>query len=141
MPANFNTALDDILGMFKTVWDATYSSIAVVYPNMGGNPIEDTSSEWVRITTTRMGEGEHAGIGDGTGRYSKRGMIIFQVFTVKGLGISRANLLSQAIVDCFEGETSTNGVTTSRTEVRHIGSDGGWHQTNVNVFFDFDEYK
>lgn len=151
MAATLTQATDDILSMFKTAWEvpgaasdlggATY--VPAVYPRTTSNTeYDDTTEERVQVAFTNSGQGQHTGIGSGTGRYTKSGTVFFSIFTVKGLGPDRANALAQQIVNAFDGKTSGNGVVFNSTSVENVDDEKlGWDLTNVVVSFEFDEFK
>ena len=103
MTTSLKQATEDVLGMFLTDWETSGraseisvgSYVPVHSPNVQDDPPTNTNLEWVRANLINTGSGRHSGIGDGTGRYRKDGMLIFQIFTVKGAGIERANDLAQ----------------------------------------------
>lgn len=147
--ATINTAIEDTLGLFKTAWEtaggeseiSTGVYVDVYWPDTDKAPPTDTSANWVRVGTPDLGSGKHAGIGDGTGRYLKRGAIIFQLFTQRGKGIAKKIGLSEQIIDAYDGIRSANDVIYTETLVTDAGISGGWTQTNITIFFEFEEFK
>lgn len=143
------TAMDDVLGTFKTAWEtaggaseiSTGVYVEVYWPDTDSDPPVDTSTDWVRVTLGDLADGKHAGIGNGTGRYLKRGSIIFQLFTRRGKGIARRTTMSDQIVSAYDGKRSANDVVFTETQARSVGESGGWSQTNITVFFEFEEFK
>lgn len=142
-------ATEDLLGMFKTAWEtageaseiSTGVYVKVYWPDTDDVHPTDTSIEYVVITLADMGGGKHSGIGDGTGRYLSRGTVIFQLFTQRGKGIARKTLMADQIRNTYDGQRSINDVIFTETLIRSAGTSGGWSQTNITVFFEFEEFK
>ena len=148
--ATLVTATDDILSKFKVAWETPGADsdlgggnyVSVYWPNTDKDAPTDVSIEWVKIHPLDLGKGSHSGIGSGTGRYTRVGFIIFQIFTEKGQGPYRANELAQIILDAYDGERTDNGVIFLDTEVVNVGvEEGGWFQTNITVQYEFDQFK
>lgn len=139
MTATYAQARDDILTMVKTVWDTT--GLTMVYDDVAGEPPAGATS-WAR-STIRHNEGRQTTLADAEGkkRFERTGLLIVQIFTPSGEGLSSADDLAKVISDAFEGQTSPRGVWFKNVRVNEVGPSGNWYQVNVVVEFQYDEVK
>lgn len=134
-------ARDDILTVFKTAWDTT--SYPAMYDDVDGDDIPtDTSSPWARITV-KHDKGQQTALcgADGSKRFTRTGVIIIQIFTPSGEGLSSSDTSVKIIQDAFEGKKSTNGVWFRDVDYKEIGPSGDYYQVNVIIQFEYDEIK
>ena len=95
---------------------------------------------WVRMTVLEQ-HSRQTGIGSsGNRRFNRKGLAIWQIFTLMNAGSLASNQYVEALRALFEGVT-VNGLMFHNVESRKIGNDGKWYQVNVNAEFEFDEVK
>lgn len=139
MSADFDTANDEILTLFKTAWDTT--GHPALYENLAGEP-PTTPVPWARISLRHGTGGQTALSGaDGTRRYDRIGILTVQIFIANGKGLSEGYTLGKIVVDAFEGKTTPSQVWFRDVVNKEIGPDGEWFQFNVTAEFVYDEIK
>lgn len=139
MTATFREAQDEMLALFKTVWDAT--GHPALYENVADDP-PTTATPWARITLQHFPGGQRSLAGEaGARRWERNGQIIVQVFTPIGKGTGEAYDLAKIVADAYEGKATASQVWFRGVRVNNIGPDGAWFQLNVIVQFTYDEVK
>jgi len=115
MPIQYTAAIDELLGMIKTAWDAGALSIAGYEPEIRwpGNPIgtkPDMTKYWGRPSTQIVLDGQSSLANDqGLRRYQAQGLLYFQLFCPRNVADSLENgrLLAEVIRTAFrEGSPS-----------------------------------
>jgi len=149
MVANFSQARDDILGIFKTAWDANTAAVnggtipSVHYEGLEFTP--PTNEAWARLTVRHVAGRQATLAGDpsfGSRRFEKTGIVTVQVFKPlkTGGGLVLAENLSQIAKDAFEGTiTATTNIWFQNVTINEIGPDGPWFQMNIVASFRYDE--
>lgn len=114
---------------FEAQWA---SETPVHYPNAPFTVPSD-NTEWVRLTVL-SNDGALADVNPTNARHRYPGQAVAQVFTPRGTGSSRNNVLCQKVIDAFnfhsESGASTSLVFTAAFK-RTIGADGPWFQQSV----------
>lgn len=139
MSATFETANDEILAFFATVWALT--GLTALYENVEG--AKPTSQEaWARVSLRHgpSGQGSLSGA-HSTIRYNRTGILTVQIFIPNGQGLSRGYELGKIVVDAFEGKATNSQVWFRNAHVNEIGPSDEWFQLNVTVEFLYDEIK
>lgn len=150
MPAEFDVARDDMLGVFKTKWDADTPAVnggaipGVYYDGVGEAGPGPHDEAWARVQI-RHNLGEVAGIGGPAGarqRTRKLGILTVQVFSPleAGGGLTLAENLAKVAKSAFEAVVTTNGVIFRNVRAVEVGEDGPWYQINVIAEFEYDEF-
>lgn len=147
MSATYSEAVDAILEVFKTAWDANAPNPTLVdYQNVSvANNVKlppDAELSWARVTLEHLdgGQGSLSG-GLGTQRYDRDGNLTIQIFTPAGTGLSEGHSLAKIVTDAYDGIATSNGVWFRNARVNEIGPDGDWYQINVIIDFNYDEIK
>lgn len=145
MTATRTQARDEILGVFKTAWDAdvTSASVQVIYPDNPDQPPND-NSPFTRLNIIHSPEGNQVTLQNeiGSRRFRRFGICISQVFTVRGDGLNLSDQLSTIARNAFEGVvTSPGGVIFRNVNAIEVGPSGIWFQVNVIANFEYDEVK
>jgi hypothetical protein len=134
-------ARDEILGVFKTAWDAGGGGAPVLYWDTSQE--KPDSGAWARVTV-RHAEGDQATLSGETGnrRFRHFGVVIVEVYTPTGDGLAASDSLALVAKGAFEGVTTSPGrVIFRRARINEIGQDGQWFHTNVLADFEYDEVK
>lgn len=137
-------AIDEMLAIFKAVWDTTSYANRVKYDNVSHstlpNPTEQTP--WVRVSV-RHGSSEQATLSGpvGTRRFRREGILTAQLFIPIGVGLSAGVDYAKIIQDAFEGVTSVGGVIFRGVRTNEIGESGDFFQINILTDFEYDEVK
>ncbi|MGD9210526.1 MAG: hypothetical protein PVI90_07110 [Desulfobacteraceae bacterium] len=137
-------AIDDICGMFKTVWDATAYAARVKWENVGKKSATNFDGEdpWVRFTLRHTGaEAGSLSGGDGTKIFDRFGVLTISLFTEIGKGLSGETDYAKLIMDIYEGKRSPQGVIFRNVRIIEIGESDGFFQTNINAEFEYNEIK
>lgn len=147
MTATLTQARDEVLAVFKAAWDADVASQGVYVQYEGGpasDPPDDTSSPWARVAVrhnpVQPGKVTLGRAPDGRSRYRRSGLVLIQLFTPSGEGLSMADSLATIARRAFEGVSTSPGNVIFRTvSVNEVGENRGWFQTNVTTQFEYDE--
>ncbi len=147
MSATFEEAIDIILAIFKTAWDAGATNPTLVdYQNVKpANNVTlppDTNLSWARVTIQHQ-DGRQSSLSGALGvkRFDRDGLLTVQIFVPAGEGLSEAHTLSKIVADAYEGVAGNNGIWFRNVRVNEIGPDGDWFQTNILIDFTYDEIK
>lgn len=141
MTATRTQAKDEILGTFKTAWDAGAEStgLTVLYWNTKSEV--PTSGAWARVTV-RHAEGEQETLSNSAGsrRFGRVGTVTVQIFTPHNEGGTLSDQLVEIVEKAFMGVTTSPGrVIFRRVRSNEIGQDGQWFQVNVLADFEYSE--
>ena len=116
MSATFTEAVDAILTIFKTAWDANATNPTLVdYQNVtpadGVKLPPDDQLSWARVTVQHQ-DGSQGSLSGalGTQRYDRDGLITIQVFGPAGEGLSEVHNLAKIAADAYEGATTSSGI-------------------------------
>lgn len=147
MTATFLEAVDDILTIFKTAWDAAATNPTLVdYPNtVPANGVKlppDDNRSWARVTIQHIG-GRQSSLSGALGvqRYERTGILTVQIFVPAGEDLSEAHILAKVVIDAYEGVASPRQVWFRNARMNEIGPDGDFYQVNVLVDFTYTENK
>lgn len=141
--ASIQDARDDILTLFKTAWDAQAAPVPpVAYPNVTFDRPPD-NSPWARVSV-KHNTGAQATVGGSPGnrRFRRFGMVVVELFTPTGQGLTASDKYAKVAYDAFEGKSaSPGGAFFYNVRVNEVGEDGAWFHTNVIAEFQWDEVK
>lgn len=100
------------------------------------------SGPWARFTSRIRGATQETLGRANNRRFQRTGSVFIQIYVENDDGTNTSKTLAQTVMDGFEGIRIT-GTTVRFLDVipREVGQDGKWHQTNVEVNFQFDETK
>ncbi len=138
MSATLTQATERILQTFVTDWAAltpfVFDNEKLVPPN--------PKADWVRVVVRHAGGGQES-LGDvGNRKFAREGSVFVQCFTPENEGRAASDLLVTAARNIFEGKTlSPESIRFTGTEVREIGVDEGYYQSNMEAFFNYTETK
>jgi hypothetical protein len=137
-------ARDQILGHFKTLWDAALTSasisdITIYYDDVLPANLPDT---YARVTL-RHNIASQKSMGEtGNRRFERLGLLMVQLFTPSGEGQVLSDRLVQIVVDIFEGKkVSDSGVWFRNVRWVEVGPEAAWFQVNVIIEFEYDTIK
>lgn len=147
--AGFRAASNEILGAFRTAWEANSGAVnggtvpSVHYPGMPFSPTDGAA--WGRIVI-RHRTAEQATLqgdalyGSGT-RFEKFGDVTVQIFqpVQPNGGVVLGQELADVAKAAFEGERTANGIWFQNVVITEVGVDGPWFQFNVTASFRYDE--
>jgi len=136
-------AINEILGLFQTAWDAVQNPDLVKYDNVVNDDVPPaTQVPWARVAL-RHTTAEQASLSgaSGTRRFERKGILTIQIFEPPGKGLSGATDLPKIIQDAYEGVETANGAWFRDVVVNEIGPDGDFYQTNIVALFEYDEIK
>ena len=138
--ASQTAARDAIYGCLKAaVAASSYSSVPIYYDDVVKSTPPATAAyiqakcDLLREVQSSLGEA-------GNRRFRIYGIIMVQVFTPFGDGLTLADVLSGVVKGAFRGvNTGSDAITFRNTRVVDVGPSGAWRQTNVVAEFDYDE--
>lgn len=145
----FDSARDEILGLFKTQWDAETPAVnggnvpRVEWPGVDSGSPPPAGAAWARIVV-RHATSRQTTFGEtGNRRFTRPGLVTVQVFapTADGIGLSLAEKLAIIARDAFEGRGTASGIWFRNVRITEIGPDGTWYQMNVLAEFQYDELR
>lgn len=143
---NRSQARDEIYAVLKAAWDTT--GVTLLYSDVEGDidstqqPNKTEPQPFARATLSHNDRSQVAlGNANGQIRYEAQGVLVVQIFTPLGEGLSNADSYAILIEDAFDGARTPGGARFKNVTSREIGSDGPWFQTNVTVEFYYDEVK
>lgn len=148
MPATYDVARDDILGAFKTRWDADTPAIwgsvpDVRYEGVGQLAEPGPDVAWARVTI-RHSQGRQASLASDSGkrRFEKLGIVTVSVFgpLVIAKGLETGEKLANVALKAFEGKATTNGVWFRNARITEVGVTRAWFMWNVIAEFSYDEF-
>lgn len=145
----FDSARDEILGLFKTDWDANTPAAnggqvpTVRWPGVDAGSPPPSDGPWARIVV-RHATSRQSTFGEtGNRRFTRPGLVTVQVFTplTAGGGLSLAEKLAIIARNAFEGRGTASGIWFRNVRIQEIGEDGTWYQMNVLAEFQYDELR
>lgn len=147
MTATLTQARDEITALFKAAWDAAPPSqgLTVLYDDVESDPPTSVAAAWarhsVRHNPVQPGQVTLGRGPDGRRRYRRSGLVLIQLFTPPGDGLSLSDQLATIARSAYQGVATTPGNVIFRAvSVSEVGKDvGGWFQTNVTAEFEYDE--
>ena len=140
---DIGTARGEILSHFTTAWNAQTPPVPTLLYQDKKTPRIPDSGPWARINV-QHNDRDRATVGGNANnrRFRAFGIIIVQIFTPYGDGLTNNDSLVNVAVNAFEGtKTGEDRVEFRNVRSQEIGEDGPWFQTNVIAEFDYDLVK
>ena len=143
-------ARNDIYSAVKTAWDAgaATSGKTLIYDNVTSDiPQAESGSTgdpdlWGAVRVENNISSVRSLRGDGgVQRFRRVGIVVVEVFTPAGNGLSSADAVVKVVLDGLEGKTTANGIIFRNAQVREEGVSGPWFLTVITVDFEYDEVK
>lgn len=146
MTANYETAIDEVFGLFKTAWDAGSGAIVgyvptILWPGLDKG-VPDASEFYVRISTQQVGSNQSTlsenVVSQGSKRFESFGLIFVQIFAPKREHIlPLANKLANFTQKIFRDKTEN--VILKNAKINELPIENGLIRINVITEFEFDE--
>lgn len=145
----FDSARDEILGLFHTYWTAQTPAlndsapVRVEWPGVDSQTPPEASKPWARIVV-RHTTSKQATFGTvGHRRFLRPGLVTVQVFTplTNGGGLLLAEKLGIIARDAFEGRSTDSGIWFRNARLQEVGPDTEWFQMNLVVEFEYEEVR
>jgi hypothetical protein len=138
-------ATDEMLALVKYAWETTAGQPGsrLKWENVGSASVPPTGqSPWARVIVrhTTAGQSTLAGA-SGTRLFRRNGIIIVQLFEVKGKGVIGTVDLAKIIMDAYEGVTTVGGVEFRDVTINEVGPEGDFFQENIVIPFSYYECK
>ena len=146
----FDTARDEILGLFKASWDAETPAVnggavpRVEWQGVDAQTPPPVGAPWARVTVRHSNTTVHTLAPAGSRRFTRTGLVTVQIFTptIDGGGLSLAEKLATIARKAYEGRGTASGIWFRNARIQEIGMDpAGWYQMNVLVEFRYDERR
>lgn len=134
----FEEATDEILDMFKTVWDPTGHK--AFYDDVRDQR-ETDQSPWATVMVRHAAGRQNNLGGRGNRSFLRLGVIIVTIHTPSASGLSDGYQLAKVVADAYEGASSPNGVWFRNVRLNELGRDGTFYRMNVLVDFEYNETK
>ncbi len=133
----YEEGVDEILGVFKQVWDTT--GYPVQWDDHSASVPSD-SAPWARATVQHDSGGQSSlANADGAKLFANTGSLFVQIFTPIGGGLVEARQLAQKVVTHFSRVNSP--VSFFRPRMRENGKSGAFQMTLVIVDFDYTDVR
>ncbi len=132
-------ARDEILGLFRTAWVASYPGAPILWRDKAQDedlPNPETDPIFCRATVLHTGGGNDA---ISNRLFFRLGTATIQVFTRYGSGLANNDAAVKVAQDAFQGQKTAGGVWFRNVRSNEIGQDGDWFQTNVLADFEYTE--
>lgn len=151
MSSDYKTALNEMLTVFNTAWQAGAAAIVGYIPQVRWPDVEEpalpgASKYWARVSIQVVQEGEIALGRDDQGkqRYGSAGLIGVQVFgPMTGDPLVGDRLRSLAILarDSFGGQVTASGVWFTNARIQPLVPDGDFARCNAVAEYQYQEYR
>jgi hypothetical protein len=134
-----NAARQSVYSRFKTQWEAQAPPVpAFTFEDEKFTP--PSAAPWVR-TVVRNLLGTQRTLGPtGARRFARSALVLVDVFVPAGAGMKISDALATLVRGIFEG-VSFEGLEFFAGTVQEIGVSDGWHQTQVECPFSYEETK
>lgn len=148
MPATFDSAYDQIFGLFTAEWDAETPAVTggaapeIFYQHLPDSGPQPSSDPWCRVSMQHATNAQSALDPDGgLKRFTVTGVVTVQVFVpIGGTGPQLLRQLSRVAKEVFQGRrTSDDSIWFRNSQIIEVGVDGPWLQNNVTAEFTYDE--
>ena len=144
MTATPEQAVDDILDVFKAVWDPTGFEVQYDLENFGGSSSSPpaTQDPWTRVQVRHTTDSQ-ASLTGGLGQtlYTATGVLTIQLFVPIGEGLVRGRQLARSVRNAYRGISTPRQVWFRNARINEVGIDGDWFQLNIIVDFEYDEIQ
>ena len=135
MISTFAESRDAIGGLIVPAWNTATSSATLLFDNLPGDR-PDPPALFGRLTI-RHTEGSRVALGNST-RFRRSGTIFLQIFVPSSDGMGNADSIVQTMVETIEDAGQVQNMWFRDVRMREVGSDGAYHQVNVEAGFTFD---
>ena len=130
----------EILTLLKAAWDAGAGGAPLLYPNVAGEP--PATGSWGRASVIH-GTGAQASLANAGGlrRWGRQGLVVVEIYSEPGKGLSQQDPLAILVLNAFEGQTTPGAVWFRNVRYNEVGRDGKWNRVNVIADFEYDQIK
>lgn len=144
---NYEDAIDEMFGIFKTAWEANSAAVASYIPEVRWPGVEEpttpeTSKFWVRVSQQTVDE-EQSSLrnGDFVQRYTADGVIFVQLFCPKSDAQSMTNGRKLAIIarNAFRGNATSGKVWFRNARINELPPEEKFYRFNVVAEYEYDE--
>lgn len=139
MGATFAEARDDISTLFKANWEAYPESSAI--PVLWADVKDETPStgSYARFIVQHTVGGQQT-TGDQK-KFRREGTVSVRIVTETADGLKANDVLSQIVLNIFDGQTPGKGIWFSGVTANEEGIDGSRFETTVSATFHYHERK
>lgn len=130
-----DAARDEMLAVFKAVWDVT--GYAVAWSDIPGGKPPAAEEPWARVTL-RHGPGGQSSLADSSGakQHTLRGTLWVQLFVPIGQGVTKGYELAHTVLSAYRAARGAVWFTNHR--FREAGNSGAFEQINCLIDFSYD---
>jgi hypothetical protein len=127
---------------FTTAWATT--GFPAVYPDVPLSAAMETAiktgtNPWARINIRHNIRDQRSLAGEAGTRYEAQGVVIIEIYTLKGGACTQAYTLARQVEQAYEGVSTPNGVWFRKVRTVEIGDDGNFYHVNVTLEFIYDD--
>lgn len=150
MTADYDTAIDEIFGLFKTTWDggaaAIVGSVPTVYwPGVEPGAPPPAENFWARVSQRTVEEPQitlssRVG-GVNQRRFRVQGLLFVQIFCpmAHSDAITQGRQLATLVRNAYRGATTASCVEFFNPRIDEVGPDDVAYQINVVVEYRYDD--
>ena len=140
-------AYNEMAQLFKDAWDTT--GFAAVYndvpPDAAAIAAIDVTSgtvvPWARFATKPNFRTQRSLGGPGGRRFDSTGIVIVEIYTPTGDGLTLARSLHTLVEQAFEGVSTLNGVWFRNVRTEPAAVSGPWSHSNIIAEYQYDEVR
>jgi hypothetical protein len=150
MATTIELVIDEILGQFKSHWDANVQAMSglsyvpkmITEADRDETDTQNPDQAWVRLVIRHNSVGPPTLAEPGARRFTRYGTVYAQIFSpfLSGEGFTLSQRLAQVARDAYEGRRTPTVIFRS-CRINEAGRDGPWHQVNLVADFEWDEVK
>lgn len=129
-------ARETIYQTFVTAWSTTTQ---YTFGNEKFSPPAEAA--WVRLNVQHLVGSQETLGGTGNRRFSRSGLVTIQLFVPQDTGMETADGYIATLRAMYEGKTISGPIWFTDANVQEIGPTDGWHQTNIDIEFSYEETK
>ena len=136
--STYEAARDELSLFATTAWTTAVAAITPAPPLFYDNLNEDPPADggvWGRLSIQHTG-GTLSSLG--SGRFRRTGILFVQIFVSIGDGTLIADQIADSLVTAFENAGAIENIWFRDITMREVGTDGTFHQVNVEAQFTFD---
>ena len=130
---------EDVLGTFKTYWEALHADVPIAYPGVEFNPAEDVPEDddaaWLRIWIRGNAEQSQTRYSNSlsTNFWMRKGRITFEVYAREDNGATRAYALVNDASKWLENSGCAFAMFGNISAPVEVGPDGTWFQVSISA--------
>jgi len=138
---NITTARDEIYNLIYSglISNEHTNNLKIIFDDTGESPPDSSEFPWFRITIRHSENSKQETLSRENIKYSRRGILFVQIFTIIGTGLSLSDKYSQIVLNLISGKQTASGIWFRNPRINEVGRDKSWFQINVISDFYYEE--